>query len=202
MPGDYTNYMGGIRHAARPEVSQAANFGDNAKPVGAISISSTDVHGTGGLLDSRRPKKGRAGGLASVSPPDSPLDLGGIDEIIEASGLGKKKTGEAGGDNGDNEDGPQRSARLPMRTTTVPGQNSGLQAEPPDPNILDNHENLRGYESVPRTLEQLHANLGIDGYYNRDSARLVSTGDMALNTGHPLMSSIRAAMGASPDVEF
>jgi hypothetical protein len=110
-------YMpGGARHTPRPQFSNPTTFSDMGEVnPGLVSVSETDVQGTGSLVGGVHRPSRRGGGMGTFSMPSvgSPLNLGSIGEIIENAKLGRKASKPQGNDKDDNDQSDRPSDEQP-----------------------------------------------------------------------------------------
>jgi hypothetical protein len=178
MANDMNHWMGGPRHAPRPEFGNAEYFGDDAKPVARISVSETDPKGTGALLSGpKKPRKGSPQGVASLAGIESPLDTSAHDDIVSASGLGQPASKPGIGEKDEGQaDEDERFNRDTVRpaTTGNPGNPSnphpllgrireslraGRESSPLPNRTLADYPNLN-YEPMPANLAELQTRIG------------------------------------------
>jgi hypothetical protein len=145
-----TNYFGGPRHSPRPEFSNAEYFGDDEKPVARLSVTETEVNGTGGLVSGvHKPKRaGAVHGTYSMPGIEGPLDTSAHGEIIEASGLGKKIASPGKEEDQDDEDQDDEDQEPQQRRPGAPDPanpiSTGNLGDPYNPHPLSSTIRTQG----------------------------------------------------------
>jgi hypothetical protein len=170
LADNMANWMGGPRHAPQADFSDAKTFGEmndvndwnQRRPA-----SDSDVQGTGDMLSGvHKPGKKSPGGMASVSGTQSPLDLGAHEDIIAASGLGRRAPAQkTKGEQMSDADEPTQAVKsLPdgtfvhRRRNPATGNVNRIKVGP-SRNPLDDYEHLN-YDPMPANIGELQERLG------------------------------------------
>jgi hypothetical protein len=144
--------------------------------VGTIStpaLSQNDVGGVGHITNSAsrsRPRKGRVGGVGSVSPIASPLSGDGYEAILKAAGLGRRTPNAAGKGEPMSDAAPpnQTVERLPDGSFVHRRRNPATGNVNSNPigsgRTLDDYDNL-DYTSPKDQLRELQGRLGVPDFF-------------------------------------
>jgi hypothetical protein len=168
MAQDMSHYIGGSRVAPQAQFSDPTPIARSA--VGSISrpAQDSDVQGTGALLSGpKRHRPKAAGAIGSATMPDGPLNLDRIDDIVGASGLGRRPPAEKspGEEMSDAKD-PDQDVRSQADGSMVHRRRnpSGTVTQTP---VLDGYPHLN-YEPTPANLGDLRANLGTPDLFSTE----------------------------------